>query len=196
MDRKPKPDVAQYFEQLNGESLEVRMERVTGLCYDIMLNASKFVAGAALNNGIGFFKDYLPQMHEALMYLERFHRSAISGQGYGLALPKAEFRNFGLALCQLGVSLEYHSGVRDSSLMPLETIRSAGRSLKQLGSGIARLADEEYLYVQSIGAVIAEKKTVLARSGDIIQQLFTEALCLDAVRGYSVGLQQIQHLLV
>ncbi|MBI2550415.1 hypothetical protein HYV83_04515 [Candidatus Woesearchaeota archaeon] len=172
------PSPLQYFNEImHGGSPVGVLERKAALCYTVTREASVFLAGQAISNGIDFVKDYLPLMHDAVTSLQSFQMALVGAPTYGAYLwPNVELRDFASSFIELGASMRLNSASPSMDIVQAVEVRSTGAVIVRFGHALMHFASDTYFFSRDLSDVVAASQPSLELSRRIVDGLVLEAM--------------------
>lgn len=172
-----KQAVQAYLVGLENCNLEEKAQRVTGLCYDLMIDTAKFFGAVVAYRDFETFRRYHSPLSEALSNLHQFNREVI-----GLFLPhnrtgaRWALRDFGCSVATLGLEMKYHESSGIGARFPPRTIQEVGAALQLLGIGIVKIANNGYSPSEKAVGIPEAKKGSLEFLDGVVNKLTAEAI--------------------
>ena len=178
---KPQVEISEYFSGLERCCAAERTQKITGIAYDLLGKASRFVACTASNDGIHGTATLIDPLLEMWKNLGMFHIKLTShGRGQP-EFPAAELNNFASAVVGLGIAMKYHqppdNGSHSGGQAPESPLYASGVSLQSVGTGIYHVIWNNSLSVAAAVPVAVSRKDSWLFHRRIINQLIDAAVC-------------------
>ncbi len=182
-----KQAVDEYLAGLENCSSDVKAQRVTGLCYDLMIDTAKFFEAVAARRDFGTIERYFLPLSEALSSLHQFNREVI-----GAYLPhdrtgaRLALRAFGCSVASFGLEMKYHESSGIGLRFPPEPVQEVGAALQTLGIGIVNIANGGYSLSEKVVAIAEVKNNSLGFLDGVVNRLAAEAIFAPVLGGLQV----------
>ena len=182
-----KQAVHDYLFGLENCSSDVKAQRVTGLCYDLMVDTANFFELVATRKDFETFRRYFLPLSDALFSLHRFNREVI-----GLSSPrdhtgaKWALRAFGCSVASLGLEMKYNESSGSAVQFPSETVQEVGAAIQMLGIGIVNIANGGYSPSEKVFAIAEVKRNSLGFLDGVVNKLAANAILAHVSGGLQV----------